>query len=300
LPGVAVPATGKPPWDFQLPNELAVSADALWLGTHGAGVVYRVDPTNNQVVAMVVLPGKAASSLAVQGNAVWVGQCLFGDTGVIRIDATTNTVAATIPGPNACGLAADNDAVWATDTSGDALWRIDPATNTVVAKVALPAGASPVAVATGFGSVWVVNVGTGTVSRIDPATNAIVATLAVGATFAHSGAEAITDDGRSIWVANDVDNKLYRIDPATNTVTALEVGARDRGDWRVFSITYGLGSLWARTGACEVAQIDTTTSSVVKRIKLCANSGQTASIAAAFNSLWVTYPTTGGLRRLQP
>jgi len=283
---------------------MATTADAMWLGMHGTGTVYRVDPQTNRVVAKVTFPGQAASAIASTGGSVWVGRCKFGDTGVVRIDPATNAVAMTIEGPSACGVAIDADAVWVTDTTHDSVWRISSRTNTVVAKIPLGAGSFPQAIATGFGAVWIANSANGTVARIDPATNAVVATVRAGATppsGSHAGIESITAGGGAVWIGNDVDDKLYRIDPATNAVTALDVGAVDRGDWRAFDVSYGNGSVWARTASCEAAAVDPATGTVTKRLVLCSPPLQfTSSIAFAFGSLWTAYPDSGAVRRIQP
>jgi YVTN family beta-propeller protein len=272
-----------------------------------AGAVYRIDPQTNAVVATVKIPGVAACGIAATETAVWVGRCKFGDTGLVRIDPATNAIAATIAGPQACGVAVDDDAVWVSDVRNNSIWRIDPASNAVVAKIALAENTLPCGpVVAAYGSVWVTGVGNGTVSRIDPATNTVMATIHVGASNgpnleALRGPESMTAGGGFVWIGNDVDEKLYRINPLDNHVTRFDVGATDQGFWRGFSVSFGMGSLWARTGICEAAQVDPATGTVIKRVSLCNPIyDQTGNIMAAFDSLWVAYPESGRIQRIQP
>jgi virginiamycin B lyase len=266
--------------------------------------VYGLDPQTNSIVAHVGPPNNRVCALdASSPGALWLANC--GPTGaaeggIVRIDTQTKTVAATIPNANALGLAVGEGAVWVTDIGND-VWRIDPASNAVVAKI--PVGSLPAALTVAYGSVWVTDIGTGTLSRIDAATNRVTATINVGQSNGSAeGAESIVAGGGAVWVGNDIDNKLYRIDPSTNAVTALDIGAADRGDWRVMSLAYGAGSVWAFADACNIARIDPTSGVVTKRYTICdpAMATGTGAIAIAFGSLWVTFPEEGVLWRIQP
>lgn len=305
LPGTAVPPRGAPPWWFTAPAQFTTSGDALWVGAHRSGEVYRVDPNTNDVVATVKIPGVAASSLAATDDSVWVGRCKFGDAGLVRISPATNRVVATVPGPAACGLAVDGAGVWATDSPRASIWRIDPSTNAVAAKISLPRGAAPIALTTTPGSVWIVDVANGAVLRLDEATGAVVARVSVGAAHGSSladyaGAETITAGGGMVWVGNDVDDKLYRIDPQTNAVTAFDIGAVDRGSWRTLDLAFGAGSVWARTASCEAARVDAGTGAVLERIATCSGNDATGGLGFGFGSLWIAYADTGVVRRFEP
>src|SRR6267143_599129 len=73
-----------------------------------------------------------------------------------------------------------DDAIWVTSTKPYSLQRIDPATNTVVAKVRLP-GAACSASAFGFDSVWVPVCGKKPLlARVDAHTNRITSVLPIG------------------------------------------------------------------------------------------------------------------------
>jgi YVTN family beta-propeller protein len=96
--------------------------------------------------------------------------------------------------------------------AADALWRIDPGTGRVLAKI--PIGKGPAGVAIGEGSVWVANAKSNTVSRVDPVTNRVVS-IKVG-----RGPRDVAVGNGAIWVANGQDGTVSRIDPASNRVVA--------------------------------------------------------------------------------
>jgi len=122
---------------------IAVGAGSVWLVTSKAGILSRIDPQTNQVVARIaVAPDSYAAAFGF--GAVWVT-----NTGPVK-----------------------------TDSAGS-VQRIDPETNRVIATI--PVGRSPRFLVSGEGGVWVLNQADGSVSRIDPGSNSVVATIPVGA-----------------------------------------------------------------------------------------------------------------------
>ena len=109
-----------------------------------------------------------------------------------------------------------DDAVWVASTKPYSVQRIDPATNTVVAKVRL-SGEACSGLAFGFGSVWVPVCGKKTLlARVDARTNRITAVLPIAPAGPEGGITASSD---SVWIVTDKEGTtLSRINPATNTV----------------------------------------------------------------------------------
>jgi virginiamycin B lyase len=106
-------------------------------------------------------------------------------------------------------------AVWVAGSRPYSVRRIDPATNTVVAKVTIP-GEACSGLAAGFGSIWVPVCGKKPVLvRVDEDTNTISARLAIGPAGPEGG---ITSSDDSVWMVTDKKGTLTRIDPRTNTV----------------------------------------------------------------------------------
>ena len=109
-----------------------------------------------------------------------------------------------------------DDAVWVASTKPYSVQRIDPATNTVVAKVRL-SGEACSGLAFGFGSVWVPVCGKKPLlARVDALTNQITAVLPIAPAGPEGGITASSD---SVWIVTDKEGTtLSRINPATNTV----------------------------------------------------------------------------------
>jgi len=295
---------------FGRPDVLHASDNQLWIALHGAGTVFAVDPQTNKIAAQMGPENSPVCDFDVSiPGALWTGNCGRA-TGVARIDTQSKAVAATIPTNSASvlGVAAGVGAIWAIDSS-NTVWRIDPVSNSVVAKI--PVGPTSGAITVAYGSVWVTNAGHDTlsrISRIDPATNTVTATVAVGPSDpndaeANTGAESIVATAGSVWVGNSLDNKLYRVDPATNTVSAIDIGSpTPRGDWGIMSLAYGDGSVWALAGICDIARIDPTSGVVTKHYTICdpATATGTNGMAFAFGSLWFAFPQDNVVWRIQP
>jgi streptogramin lyase len=88
------------------------------------------------------------------------------------------------------------------------VYRIDPATNSVAATIAL---AGPIGgIGVGLDGVWVSGFGGGWVSKIDPESDQLTGSFETG--YVHLG-PPITAFG-SVWVAALDENIVLRIDPA--------------------------------------------------------------------------------------
>jgi YVTN family beta-propeller protein len=134
------------------------------------------------------------------------------------------------------GLAAGDGALWlAGDARERVVWRVDPNTHRVVARIRLPF--IPKAIAAGSGAVWVTSLLGDTVSRIDPRTNRIVATIPVG-----RGPDSIAAADGAVWVTSAIDDALWRIDPRTNRVVAhIPLHGIPR------AVAIGAGGVWVTT-----------------------------------------------------
>jgi hypothetical protein len=198
---------------------MAVAGGALWIaGHHGnpTGSLLRVDPATDTVTARVAA-GLAQECCGPQGLAFGAGAlwaAVPNLNGVVRVDPGAGTVTATIPAGPACGnVTADDGSVWVTSGCDKmTVRRIDPATNRVVATLALPAvpavpanGDFPAAadVTIAHGSVWTSTTGGayGELVRIDPSTNRVVGRLrlpAGGGTLAAAEGDLWVGSGRSV------------------------------------------------------------------------------------------------------
>ena len=167
------------------------------------------------------------------------------------------------PAPQGGGAFAVGDgAVWAMSDSQSTLFRIDPAKNAVVARIAVPAADTAAA---GEGAVWLTYPVTDTVLRIDPARNAVAARIPVG----HDPLGVAVAPG-AVWVANGLDPSVSRIDPATNRVVAtIRVGPKRACCATHMNLFATPRGLWvAVPNANAIVRIDPETNRVVGRARL--------------------------------
>lgn len=116
-------------------TELLFAHGALWVTAKEDGLVLRIDPATNAVVATIE-SGPGAHGLAADENGLWVTN--YRANSVSRIDPGTNEVVATIEGVGSgVGIAAGGGATWVS-TQGEGISRIDPATNEAELVVDLP------------------------------------------------------------------------------------------------------------------------------------------------------------------
>ena len=167
------------------PTSLAFGRGSVWVASSGRGTLSRVDPRTGEVAAKIEV-GRGATDVAVDVGSgdVWVA-CWGGaepeHNQLSRVDPEAGRVVAQIPmieharygGPQ--GVAVGGGAVWAQGARGG-LFKVDPATNEVVAERDL-GGYSTSDLAAYGGAVWIaaqVSVGT-RLYRIDPRTARVVA-----------------------------------------------------------------------------------------------------------------------------
>jgi hypothetical protein len=115
------------------------------------------------------------------------------------------------------GLTVTGDAVWVASENDEELYRVDPATNRVVATFPIPDHVEGVVQAGGW--LWLSRYEPFELIRIDPATGAVTGRLAFD-----SQPNAATD-GNRLWVVADRDGatQAVEIDPATAAVVQ-EIG----------------------------------------------------------------------------
>jgi len=215
----------------------ATGFGSFWVRT--GPEIFRVDASTNTVTADIQdlpsAPDNFFAPVATGEGAVWTSNISAGT--VTRIDPTTNKVVQTIPvwPTNVCGLdpstscsnpidiATTPGAVWVVLHHEWAVVRIDPATNKVVATIAVGSGppeAGPQGITTSDGIVYVggndPNTGVRYLKRIDPATNAVTPVAQVpGANCDEKAA-----GGTHVWVAVDgcESNSIGDLDASSGTI----------------------------------------------------------------------------------
>lgn len=162
-------------------------------------------------------------------------------------------------GKTADWVAVGHDAVWVGSTGPEAVHRIDPRRNALVASVPVP-GTPCAGLATGFGAVWVpLCAHPNVLARIDAATLAVRLFPGVGPAAAEGG---ITTSPDSVWLVTDARGTLSRIDPATGRIrqrVSLPAGS--------FNPRYADGLVWVtRATGHEVTAVDAASGRVVGHV----------------------------------
>jgi len=213
------------------------------------------------VIAAVTVGTRPCSGLAAGFGAIWVPNC--GDRSgagksVSRIDMKTNQVVATLPiGPaqSEGGVATGAGSFWMVSDQKGVLSRIDPATNQVIAEIAVPERSA--AVNFGEDAAWVTTPGTNQLTRVDPKTNKVTDTIEVGA-----GPRFLTVGAGSIWTLNQGDGTISRVDgKSAKLVATIQAGIPGNGG----EIAFGEGFVWATIPQIPISQIDPASNTVVKQ-----------------------------------
>jgi YVTN family beta-propeller protein len=138
---------------------------------------------------------------------------------VLQIDQATNHVVADIevPASEFGYIAVGAGSVWVTNFDHDTLIRIDPATNKVVATIAV--GTNPESLLVTADTVWTANHRGGSISKVDVATNTVVATFDF-ASHGSSGPKGIVMAAGDLWTTVPNMLSVFRLSPTTGSVVA--------------------------------------------------------------------------------
>ena len=222
---------GKPIQAGVQAEDVAFGDGSLWVTTVASGdlgaasdtdAVSRIDPETGEILAAIKV-SRGPMSIAFTPEAVWVVN--FGQSGdtVVYVDPQTNQLARDPiqTGRAPLSVAVGEGSVWVANHDAHTVTRIDPATNQVIANIAVPS--EPHRVAFGEDAVWVANWHLNSVTRIDPQTNEVIGEPIpighpAGNMAAGLGSVWATSDYRGPIDADPEDVVLVRIDSRTNQV----------------------------------------------------------------------------------
>lgn len=196
---------------------MAIAANALWVADCQRATLNRIDLRTAKVTA-VVRTGIAdrEGELNVVAGAGSIWVASDAAGAIARVDPATNRVVASIAvAPATSYLAFGLGALWAVSGPGRTLQRIDPDTNAVVSHTAL--GKAPGFLVAGEGAVWVQEQGDGTLARIDAQSGAVTGRIKVGASLKWGDIDA---GGGKVWLRTTDDQTFVVIDPASLAITA--------------------------------------------------------------------------------
>jgi streptogramin lyase len=245
-----------------------------------------VNPSTNRIEGHTKLGAVVFRLVVVEGveGAVWVtatGNRMTGPLELLRIDAATKRVVARIeldvPAasffPDTPLAVSEAGALWVLDPRNGTVFRVDTASNEVVAQVHLGSG-TQTALAAGEGGVWVGDDLENVVYRIDPQRAEVVTEIPI----ANGASELAVGDG-SVWALNNVRGTLTRIEPITNQAReTISVGGSPTG------LAVGEGVVWITDrGAGLVYRVNVATRDVIS-IRV---GGAPEGIAVGEDVVWV-------------
>jgi virginiamycin B lyase len=184
------------------PVGVAAGDGSVWAADNATGEIWRLSAANGAVLGTAEL-GDAHEFVGFGEGGVWVSS----ENGTVgQLDPASGTVIRTIAaGADADFLGFSPGAVWVTNYGSEFIWRIDPATGAVAAKLDIgDAGAQGVAF--DGSSLWVALYNRGEALRIDPTNGHVQRLVAIGVK-----PRGLTIAGGSVWVANSISGTVSRI-----------------------------------------------------------------------------------------
>jgi streptogramin lyase len=204
------PATNTVTWRVTLntplgeasPVGVAAGGGSVWAADNSSDEVWRLDPATGAVLGAAHV-GDAHEFVGFGEGGVWVSS---EDGTVGALDPASGTVTRSIAaGADADFLGFSPASVWVTNFRSEFLWRIDPATGAVAAKLNIGNGGAQGVVFDGS-SLWVAMYNLGEVLRIDPTNGRVQRRVFIG-----KKPRGVAIAAGSVWVANSTSGTVSRV-----------------------------------------------------------------------------------------
>ena len=231
---------------------LAVDGKTVWATNRG-----RVEQWSRTGKLAEVPMTHPCGAMAIVGNDMWVADCEERtlnkiDMRAAKVTAVVHSGIASPKGETAVVFGAGS--IWAASDAKGVIARVDPATNSVIASIAVDPDTYYLAYA--FGALWAVSDSHQSIQKIDPATNTVVKRTPLGQ---QSSFMAVSD--KAVWVIEQGDGTVARIDSKSGEVT----GRVKVGDALKFAdIDAGGGKVWVRTRVDQVFVVIDPKSATIK------------------------------------
>ena len=265
---------------------VALTDEAVWVGSTGPNAVNQIDPHTNRLVATVPVPGNPCAGLAVGFGGLWVPLCAKPNR-LVRVDLRTRklTVVPRVgPADREGGITTSADSVWLIVDQKATLARIDPSSARIRQTVRMPTGSyNPLYSA---GQIWVTRADGAEVTVVDADTGEVSGTVRSG-----PKPRFLTAGAGSVWTLNQGDGSLTRIDARTRAVrqtTSLNTPGHG-GD-----ISFGAGMVWTTMAKVPLTVVDAETALV-----LCQWTGPGGdSLGIGHDAIWLTDYQAGTVSRI--
>jgi len=265
---------------------VAVTPDAVWVGSTGPNAVSRIDPKTNTVTATVKLSGEPCSGLAAGFGSLWIPLC--GKQPMLaKVDLKSGTLTKVLkvgPAQDEGGVTTSPDSVWLVIDGAGTLVRVDPATGAVRQKIRVPPGSYNPHYSDG--QIWVTRADGSEITSIDAATGAKIATIPIG-----PGPHFLTDGAGAVWTLDQGDGSLTRIDTRTRATRIIPLGTPGLGG----DIAFHEGMLWTTVAKTPLSVVDAASDKL-----LCQWKGPGGdSLGVGFGAIWLTDYHAGTVSRIE-
>jgi YVTN family beta-propeller protein len=245
------------------PAAVAGGGGSVWVANRQDGSVTVVNPDTNQVQQTIPTSGsgpvgQGGPGLAFASGSLWLANTVQGR--VARIEPGADTTGIPVgASPITIAAAPGADAVWVaarTRSGGGLVARIDPTSNQVDRRIALPHTPTGLAITPDGRTIWVASAADKAIRRIDAGAGRVGKRIALP----QPPDQAVYGDD-AVWVTSAKGNAVLRIDAGTSPeVETIPVGSGPRG------IAFGADRVWvANSQDGTVAAIDPQTNQVGSR-----------------------------------
>ena len=254
---------------------VAVTPDAVWVGSTGPDAVSRIDPKTNTVTATVKLGGEPCSGLATGFGSLWVPLC--GKRPMLaKVDLEAGALTEVFkvgPAQDEGGVTTSSDSVWLVIDKIGTLVRIDSATGDIRQKIRVPPGSRNPRYSDG--QIWVTHADGSEITSIDAATGANIATIATG-----PSPPFLTNGDGAVWTLDQGDGTLTRVDARTRATSIIPLGTPGLGG----DIAFYEGMIWTTVMKTPLSVVDAASDKL-----LCQWKGPGGdSLGLGFGAIWLT------------
>jgi virginiamycin B lyase len=183
---------------------ITIGAGSVWMASDKKGVLARIDPQTNKIVAEVAIPPGSFAPAFADGT-VWITSTEHNL--LTRVDPQTNKAVTSIPiGPQPRFLTVGAGSVWTLNQGDGTISRVDAHSGKLTATIRAGIPGTGGEIAFGEGSVWA-TVFEIPITRIDPATNSVVQQ------WLGPGGDSIRVGHGSVWLTDLAHGKVWRFNP---------------------------------------------------------------------------------------
>jgi virginiamycin B lyase len=183
---------------------IAASPEGVWLVTDSKGILSKIDPAKNAIVAEVTVPPNSAGVTYGEG-AVWVTSP--DSNMLVGVDTRANRVVHSVEvGPRPRFVTTGAGSVWTLNQGDGTVSRVDAKSGKLIANIEVGVPGTGGEIAFGAGHVWA-TVFEIPISEIDPATNQVVKQ------WFGPGGDSIRVAHGSVWLSNLRQGNVWRLSP---------------------------------------------------------------------------------------